>query len=182
MTLSEHFNNNKYGHMTDKGTTHDYIDGYYSDEFSPKKDDNLKILEIGIWDGGSLKLWSDFFTNAEIQGVEVNNRKWIYKPEHIRVTNKSGYEQSTLDLFEDNYFDYIIDDGPHNVKSQIYAIENWLSKVKEGGKLIIEDIQNINVSKSEFDEICNKLEISYEIIDLRENKKRHDDVMIIIQK
>ena len=41
MTLTEHYNTNdiEYGKMTDKSTIHDYIDGYYSDEFSSKKDD-----------------------------------------------------------------------------------------------------------------------------------------------
>jgi len=182
MTLSEHFRKGTYSKETDKGTVHDYIDGYYSKEFTPRKSDNLKILEIGIWEGGSLKLWSDFFTNAEIQAVEVNNRKWIYKPEHIKVINKSGYEQSTLDLFEDDYFDYIIDDGPHNVQSQIYAIENWLSKVKKGGKLIIEDIQNIDSSRRRFKDSCEKMGVEYNEVDLRKNKGRHDDVLIILQK
>ena len=50
MTLTEHYNNStEYGKMTDKSTVHDYIEGYYSDEFSPKKDDNLKILELIIF-------------------------------------------------------------------------------------------------------------------------------------
>jgi|TARA_B100001094_G_scaffold161521_1_gene156236 hypothetical protein len=183
MTLTEHYNTNdiEYGKMTDKSTIHDYIDGYYSDEFSSKKDDNLKILEIGIWEGGSLKIWSDFFTNAEIQAVEVNNRKWIYKPEHIKVTNKSGYEQSTLDLFEDDYFDYIIDDGPHNVQSQIYAIENWLSKVKKGGKLIIEDIQG-PLALTKLENLCISKDLDFKIFDLRKNKNRFDDIIISITK
>jgi hypothetical protein len=85
-------------------------------------------------------------------------------------------------MFNDDTFDYIIDDGPHTLNSQLYSIRYWLSKVKNGGKLIIEDIQNIDSSKNKFDEICNELEINYDIVDLRENKKRFDDVMIIIQK
>jgi hypothetical protein len=182
MTLSEHFNNNEYGHMTDKGTTHDYIDGYYSHEFTPRKNDEIKILEIGIWQGGSLQLWDNWFTNAEITAIEVTKREWMYKPEHIRVINKSGYDEGTVTMFNDDTFDYIIDDGPHTLNSQLYSIRYWLSKVKNGGKLIIEDIQNIDSSKNKFDEICNELEINYDIVDLRENKKRFDDVMIIIQK
>jgi len=182
MTLSEHFRKGTYSKETDKGTVHDYIDGYYSKEFTPRKSDNIKILEIGIWEGGSLHLWNDWFENAEITGVEVNNRKWVYKPDNILVHNVDGYSQSTLELFEDEYFDYIIDDGPHNVNSQIYSIENWFSKVKKGGKLIIEDIQNIDASRRRFKDSCEKMGIEYNEVDLRSSKGRHDDVLIILQK
>ena len=180
MTLSEYFKKEKF-QGTDKNTTHDYINGYYCDEFTPIKNKNLKILEIGIWEGGSLQVWDSWFTNTEIQAVEINKRKWIYKPEHIKVTNKSGYSEDTLNLFEDNYFDYIIDDGPHNVESQIFAIKNWLSKIKIGGKLVIEDVQGSS-SLKKLEEVCINNKLNYKIVDLRKNKGRFDDLIIEITK
>jgi hypothetical protein len=84
-------------------------------------------------------------------------------------------------LFEDDYFDYIIDDGPHNVQSQIYAIENWLSKVKKGGKLIIEDIQG-PLALTKLENLCISKDLDFKIFDLRKNKNRFDDIIISITK
>ena len=56
----------------------------------------------------------------------------------------------------------------------------WFSKLKSGGKLIIEDIWDIDSYKEEFD----KLNIPYEIIDLRSKSKHNqkNDVLLIFQK
>ena len=45
-------------HHTDKGYTHNYIDGFYEKEFAAYKDKSIKILEIGIASGVSLLLWN----------------------------------------------------------------------------------------------------------------------------
>jgi hypothetical protein len=38
---------------TDKNTTHSYL-GTYEKLFSPRREDSIRILEIGIWSGASL--------------------------------------------------------------------------------------------------------------------------------
>lgn len=139
----------KYSGFSDKGTVHTYIQGYYSEEFkNPKRVKNF--LELGIMHGGSIMLWHDWFTNARIEGVDVADDSLYYydknrgDEEYPRFYPliMDAYQQATVDLFEDDFFDYIVDDGPHSVDSQCYAIEHYLCKVKPGGKLIIEDVQD----------------------------------------
>jgi hypothetical protein len=36
-----------------------------------KKETTKNILEIGIKLGGSIKLWHDFFTNAQVYGLDI---------------------------------------------------------------------------------------------------------------
>ena len=36
------------------------------------KDQKLKILEIGIADGKSLLMWSDYFKNSTIIGIDIH--------------------------------------------------------------------------------------------------------------
>jgi hypothetical protein len=41
-----------------------------------------------------------------------------------------------LSTFEDDSFDYIIDDGPHTLASMVISAQKWIDKVKPSGKLI----------------------------------------------
>lgn len=165
-------------YITDKGDTHNYIRGYYSDEFSSLQNAPIKLLEIGLAYCGSAKLWRDWFVNGEIDIIEYDPNL-IKEVEGVNITLASAYEQETLDKFADNYFDYIIDDGPHTLESQIYAVEKWIDKVKPGGKLIIEDI----ASTEALNELINRTTYSYKVIDLRETSyKRFDDLILEITK
>jgi len=127
---------------SDKGTTHDYIDGYYSDVFTPVKDKEINLLEIGIFKGQSLRLFKEWFTNGQIFGV---------------------------------------DDGPHTLESQMWALMNWSKKLKPGGKLIIEDIQSIN-HVVYLERIVDINLFTFNSFDLRANKNRYDDIIFEVTK
>ena len=165
-------------YLTDKGDIHNYIKGYYGEEFSDKREAPIKLLEIGLAYCGSAKLWRDWFINGEINIIEFDPT--LIKPvEGVNITLASGYEQEALDMFADNYFDYIIDDGPHTLESQIYSVKNWIDKVKDGGKLIIEDIS----STEALEELIKSTTHPYRVVDLRETSyKRFDDLILEITK
>lgn len=61
MSLEEIVDNTK----TDKNTIHSYLPLYQKLLIS-KKETAKNVLEVGIYNGGSIKLWSDFFTNANV--------------------------------------------------------------------------------------------------------------------
>lgn len=182
-TFSEFYESIEF--KSDKGTTHDYINGYYSNEFTSIRTDKLKILEIGVHRGPSMKLLRDWFINSEIIGIDTFGdglpegiADEIRKMGDITIIQDDAYTQKVLDMFEDDSLDYIIDDGPHTLDSQIYSLRNWYKKIKSGGKLIIEDIQFLDKLVDEL----NSLDYIYTIFDLRENKKRFDDIIIEVIK
>lgn len=186
MTFAEFYESSEI--KSDKGTTHDYINAYYSNEFTSIRKNKLKILEIGVHRGSSVKLLRDWFTNSEIIGIDPFGdglpdgiADEIRKMGDITIIQDDAYTTKVLNMFEDNSIDYLIDDGPHTVDSQIYSIKNWYSKVKPGGKLIIEDIQsNADLNKL-VDEVHN-LYYSYNIFNLTQNKDRYDDIILEIIK
>jgi hypothetical protein len=187
MTFSEFYETSDF--KSDKGTTHDYINGWYSTEFTPKRNDKLKILEIGVHKGPSMKLLRDWFTNSEIIGIDPfgdglppNIADDIRKMGDITIIQDDAYTSKILDMFEDNSIDYLIDDGPHTLDSQLFAIKHWFKKVKVGGTMIIEDIQKFDRDKEKIDALCYELGIVYELIDLRTNKGRYDDILLIFKK
>jgi len=168
---------------SDKGTTHDYIDGYYSDVFTPVKDKEINLLEIGIFKGQSLRLFKEWFTNGKIFGVDdggyVDSNS--FKIEGVSLFWGDGYNNDMLSLFKDNYFDFIIDDGPHTLESQIWALIHWSKKLKPGGKLIIEDIQSIN-HVVYLERIVDINLFTFNSFDLRANKNRYDDIIFEVTK
>ena len=88
MTLTEIAN--KIG--TDKGTqhfeSHSYTETYQS-FFYPIKDDKIKMLEIGVDDprfpGASIQMWTEFFTNLELIGFDINEDSKSYEKNNVKI-------------------------------------------------------------------------------------------------
>lgn len=127
---------------TDKNTWHSYITNFYEERFLPYKDQSISLLEIGVETGASLKLWSEYFTNANsITGVDLTNGK--LKPEFnsgATVVIGDAYTQETADSLGN--FDIIIDDASNNHEDHLKLLELYIPKLNPGGIFVIEDIQN----------------------------------------
>jgi cephalosporin hydroxylase len=122
---------------SDKDTVHNYLP-VYQEEFN--EIENIKILELGVCYGGSLILWKDFFVNSEIHGID--NVK--YTDELIPGILHFGKYEDLHPNFEDNYFDYIVNDSMHYAKEQIDAFKLYYPKLKPGGKFFMEDVPDMN--------------------------------------
>lgn len=165
-------------YLTDKGDTHNYIKGYYGYEFNDIREKPINILEIGLAHCGSAKLWRDWFVNGNIYVIE-HDINLITKLDRINIKLADAYLHDTIDYYQDIEFDYIIDDGPHTLKSQIFSVKNWSNKLKPGGKLIIEDVQDIN----NIEVLKAYTDFPNRVIDLRETSfKRYDDIIFEITK
>lgn len=169
---------------SDKNTSHAYINGYYSGEFSNKKELGIKLLEIGIRQGYSHILWDKYFPNGEIHGVDNGESGFTWEVlngSRVKIYTEDAYNNKFTDKFDNDYFDYIIDDGSHHPAHQIKCIDLFLPKIKSGGKLIIEDVGNIGLAKQlETHTLKNSLCQSCKIIDLRSLKNQWDDIIIEI--
>lgn len=163
---------------SDKFRGHNYAE-YYSGEFNPKREENLKILEIGVNYGYSMNLWSKFFINSEIIGVDISHQ-WgnlLDECANVQLYIADAYKDFHKEL-KDEYFDYIIEDGSHTYSDQLKAIELYYSKLKTGGKMIIEDIQGMGYGV-ELINYCKKQGFKHKFFDLR---GREDDLILEITK
>jgi hypothetical protein len=165
---------------TDKGGVHDFLNGYYNEEFTPRRNDKVNILEIGVLWGGSIKLWTEWFTQGSVYGIDIVLMEGLNIP-NATLIQESGYTRECADNFPDEHFDYIIDDGPHSLQSQIDVIDLWISKLKIGGKLIIEDIQNMGFIPP-LEETAKRHNATYKTIDLRNNVGRYDDIIFEVTR
>lgn len=133
--------------VTDVRHCHPYT-LFYEGIFKNKKDSNLKIAELGILHGGSLLMWKEYFTNAEIYGFEydnnlINNFKQNYNNDRITLSNINvNNKNSIIRAFSELniLYDIIIEDTTHQFEDQIRVIENAYKYLKPGGIMIIEDI------------------------------------------
>jgi predicted O-methyltransferase YrrM len=134
-------------HVTDFRHCHPYT-LFYDALFRKRKHEEMNIAELGVLEGGSLRMWQEYFTNATIHGFDVdlnliNRFKENYNNDRITlfpidVTNT----ESIIDTFRQSntMYDMIIEDTTHQFEDQIRVIENIYSYLKPGGILIIEDI------------------------------------------
>jgi hypothetical protein len=167
MTLQELQNKNKYN--TDKGTSHTYLETY-EELFRPYKDKEIKLVEVGIYGGGSLRLWEDYFTKALIMGVDITSfYMGDFKPRTDRViTHIQDIKEMQSEDFKG--FSIAIDDGSHRLEDQLYFVKLMLPVVK--GFIIVEDIQRQDYIQK-FKELGE-----CEVVDLR-HQGHHDNVLII---
>lgn len=165
---------------TDKGTIHSYIETYER-LLSPFQKKPITLLEIGIQRGGSLFLWSKFFhTDSKIYGIDIdlNNLKPEWVDSNIEYVHHNAYDINFTYCFNE-LFDIIIDDGPHSVESFCFLAKYYIEKLKPGGILIIEDIQNIQHIEIIKNIIPTIKHQNIEIVDLRHIKNRYDDILFI---
>ena len=174
---------------TDKNTTHSYLPLYQKLLIS-KKETAKNVLEVGIYNGGSIKLWSDFFTNANIYGLDIMNINDVW--ECIKNNDKIILHTST-DAYNNDFFithflnknirfDFMLDDGPHTIESMKQFIKLYSQIMTDDGILIIEDVQSWDWIDILNNEVPENLKQFIKIYDLRQNKNRYDDIVFTINK
>jgi hypothetical protein len=180
--------------LTDKNTTHSYLELYES-LLSKKKYTAENILEVGIGDfgeknGGSIKLWKDYFINAKIYGIDILSIERVidelkYNDRVILYTSTDAYNDKVVNdtFIEKNIkFDFVLDDGPHTLDSMIKFIELYSKLLKDDGILIIEDVPTIDWIEILTNKTPIELQKCIQVYDRREIKGQYNDIVFVINK
>jgi hypothetical protein len=121
---------------------HNYTE-VYCKYFNPIKEMPIKFLEIGIWKGFSVKLWENYFKNAELHFMDITLNNVIYKSDrsyyHLIDQANADALEGFIQLFGGG-FDVILDDGGHTMQQQIVSFQTLFPHVNSGGIYIIEDL------------------------------------------
>ena len=113
------------------------------------RDEHINLLEIGIDENESLKLWKGYFNNVNLHGIDIDEKEFDNTEVTLHKVDQSNALE--LDQFVANVgidFDVIIDDGSHVPEHQILTISKLWKLVKPGGIYIIEDIETSYWKKS----------------------------------
>jgi hypothetical protein len=126
---------------TDKGSRlHNYTE-VYNHFMEPMRTSATKVFEIGIRGGLSLRMWRDYFPNAMVYGVDINDERKVAESRiKVGIADQAKREQLKKCLDEwGSDFDVILDDGGHTCEQQQISFGYLFKYVKPGGLYIIED-------------------------------------------
>jgi hypothetical protein len=150
-------------YQTDK-YDHGYINFYY-EKLKSFVNCEFNLLEIGVQWGASIKMWNDFFINANIYaadnflGINGNGSKFdnplklisdvnIFNLNRINIIHldqSSDYELINFNSkLINTKFKVIIDDGSHLMKDQQITFFHLFDLIESGGYYIIENLQTYN--------------------------------------
>lgn len=175
--------------ISDKGTTHSYIEEYER-LFAPfRQRQPITILEIGLCRGGSLRMWYEYFDNSVVHGVDITFRpdglsdlEGLIKEKLPRMAVSVLDARDPVDVlarFGETKFDIIIEDASHETYDSMTIYANFIHRLNPGGLYIIEDVADLEVMLP----LLRPITIGREVtaMDFRKKKHRFDDVLITIQ-
>jgi tetratricopeptide (TPR) repeat protein len=118
----------------------DYL-RHYAEFFSPYRDEEIVVIEIGVSDGGSLRMWERYFSRATIVGIDVQQRCKQYQGGRIKVEIGSQADREFMKELCTKYTPtIIIDDGSHRADYTMLSFEYLFPKLEPGGCYVIEDL------------------------------------------
>jgi hypothetical protein len=139
ITLKEAFDKRHRGAMI----KHDHFFDIYDSHLSHLQNKNLKILEIGVYNGGSLYMWKNYFPNSKVTGLDIDPycKRWAEPDKDINVYIGDQCDTDFLKEVceKEGPFDLIIDDGGHINHQIITSFEFLFDYLKEGGTYVVED-------------------------------------------
>jgi hypothetical protein len=166
-----------YESLTDKGTAHSYVDVYERLLAPLREREGVRVLEIGVWQGGSLLLWDAYFRSARITGVDVDLSRVLPEARHsprISLVRGDAADAGRLLAADASPLDVVIDDGSHVIDEQLAAFRSLAGRLAPGGLYVIEDVWPIENARRLAREIPGA-----EVVDRRHVKGRADDVLVV---
>lgn len=171
----------------DKGTLHSYIP-VYEEILRSFRTMPGNVIELGVFRGDSMRMWEEYFTCATVYGAELceqpvggmaDLRPMIAEGVHKIVLCNVVDPVEVDKHFRGMEFNVIIDDASHVLEYQVAAYHNFKANLAPGGVYIIEDVQDIDNARQFFTGIDINRRV--EIHDLRNQKGRYDDVLVVIR-
>ena len=180
---------------TDKTTLHSYGE-IYDRILEPFADKEGSMLEIGVYNGGSMLVWQDYFSKMKIYGLDINDNvpKVV-----LNKFNQDRIDYQLLDAYSEKAFEYlmsknpdgfdiIIDDGPHDEEFKLLGLDMYLRSIKKGGLYVIEDILSVETIPKLVDKVHSIFDPEYGTnyrISLHDHRgtdrKRYDDFMMVVE-
>ncbi|MDB4676926.1 class I SAM-dependent methyltransferase, partial [bacterium] len=106
------------------------------------RDREVDLLEIGIEQTESLKLWKGYFKEVRLKGLDIDEK--FFEDGDVKLYKVDQSQVDELRQFRKGVgveFDIIIDDGSHVPSHQILTLNELWDVLRPGGVYIIEDIE-----------------------------------------
>ena len=121
----------------------DHYFDIYERHFYKYQNRDIILLEIGVSNGGSLNMWSNYFgENTKIYGIDIDPRCKEFEKNNIEIFIGSQSDKNFLEKVKNKIpkVDILIDDGGHSMEQQIITFNTLFSHIKDDGIYLCEDI------------------------------------------
>jgi len=115
----------------------------YERHFAPYRNTPVKMLEIGVFKGGSLEMWREYFgESATIFGIDVNPdcAGYATAPNQVRIGSQDDPQFLERVVQEMGLPDIVLDDGSHIGRHQRRSFDVLFPLLKPGSLYVIEDL------------------------------------------
>jgi hypothetical protein len=122
-----------------------YFDVYHR-HFSKFVGTHVHVLEIGVYSGGSLDMWREYFgPGCRVYGVDIEPACQVYASDSVRIFIGDQADPRFWDRFrrEVPHLDIVIDDGGHLAQQQVATLEGLLLHLRPGGVYVCEDVRGV---------------------------------------
>lgn len=114
----------------------------YERYWEPIRERVRRVLEIGVQGGHSMRLWADYFPNAQIYGLDINPQCKVSETGRIHIVIGDQFDQTVLArLAAQGPYDLIIDDGSHRAPHICKSFQGLRESVAPHGWYSIEDMR-----------------------------------------
>ncbi len=133
-------------HVTDKASGHHNYLWWYETHLAPMRDKPIVLLEMGVGDGRSLRMWRDYFALGHIVGMDIEDKSRI-ADHRISIVRGDQSDPSDLDLALRAAPDPMVinDDAGHVPEHQMFAFKHLFRHLLPGGVYLLEDITSEKV-------------------------------------
>lgn len=118
----------------------DYL-RHYDRLFARFRHEAITLIEIGIDQGASLRMWPRYFTKATIVGIDVQPDKTKHASDRVIVEIGSqanlGFITGLCKRYDPTI---IVDDGSHQARDVLYTFQTMFPFVRPGGIYVMEDL------------------------------------------
>jgi len=127
------------GHVSLKWDNFLYV--YEAELLQYRRRTNLRLLEVGVMNGGGLEIWQKYFDpTSEIIGIDIDSNVC----EFLQLDDVKLYcfdATSSYGTIQGD-FDVIIDDASHSSPDVINTFLLWFKRLSKGGVYIVEDLEH----------------------------------------
>lgn len=119
-----------------------YFDIYHR-HFSKFIGQEVHVLEIGVYSGGSLGMWKQYFgPRCRVYGVDIEEACRAYEDDSVKIFIGDQADRNFWTLFKKEVplLDIVIDDGGHKFYQQSVTLDQLLPHLRPGGVYLCEDL------------------------------------------
>jgi len=173
---------------SDKNDLHKYVVlyDYIINTQYLKKQSPLSILEVGIRQGDSIKIWEESPLFDKVVGLDITPAaaggvQFEFSNKVTLEQGMDGYDPEVAEYISKKHskFDIILDDGDHMWESQVKFFELYYPLLNPGGIIMCEDIAQIYLPQLQ--KFCQQYKDFY-VFDLRAKSNVHGNEIIAVIK